>query len=147
MNDNYPDWVLANPNDPSYPWNRHDPDPIEFDVQVSMTIYKSTKVEDDQYILEKGVDYEYDDDGAHGFAYEDYDTSECDFVDDFAKQHYHPLALLKEYQDLLIEEKKKLEEENSREPKRELRIKIAELRNKIDDMDGWEWDDLSVEKE
>lgn len=139
--ENYPDWALANPNDPSFPWNQHDPDPVEVEVTAYLTIRKTTSVLDDRCLVEEFVEEEYDDEGhIYRTGGRNIDYSNCDFNEDFTEQHISPLILLKEYQGILIDELKKIESTASRS-------KIAELKHKIECCDGWDYESLEVERE
>lgn len=57
INDNYP---LGAANDPNAPFNKVDPEPIEIEVTISITLSKTVKIYVDDYIQEAP---EVDEDG------------------------------------------------------------------------------------
>lgn len=69
MSDNYPPGAA---NDPLAPYNQVDPEPIEIEVTVSITLSKTVKIYVDDYIQEAP---EVDEDGHYHKG--DIDFSEC----------------------------------------------------------------------
>ena len=69
INDNYP---MGAANDPNAPYNQVDPEPIEIEVTVSITLSKTVKIYVDDYIQEAP---EVDEDGNYYSG--GIDFSEC----------------------------------------------------------------------
>lgn len=90
MNDNYP---LGAANDPNAPYNEIEPPKREFNVTISQTLSRSTKVSTDQYIPV----YNYDEDMG---TIETYDTSNTNWKEVYENEDFkiqELISILKSY--------------------------------------------------
>lgn len=90
MNDNYP---LGAANDPNAPYNEIEPPKREFNVTISQTLSRSTKVSTDQYIPV----YDYDEDMG---TIETYDTSNTNWKEVYENEDFkiqELISILKSY--------------------------------------------------
>ena len=87
--------------DPNAPYNQVDPPKQEFEVTITQTISKTLPIWTDQY----NYICERDEDG--GFV--DYDTSDTNWHDVYAEDHYTPLQLIALFKRML-EQKEEIPE-------------------------------------
>ena len=91
-------------HDPSAPWNQRNPEEKEFDMTVSQTLSKNTKVLSSDYTEESEV--EFDDEG-HRTGYSWYDTENIDWAKEYhANEHYTPIQLIGHLKTFLTEQLK-----------------------------------------
>ena len=72
--------------DPRAPWNEQEVPEKQFDVCISQTLSKSTRVTTNDYVPE----VDQDEDGYHDYS----DTSDTDWKEAYGKDHYTPLQLI-----------------------------------------------------
>lgn len=82
--------------DPRAPWNEQEVPERQFDVCISQTLSKSTRVTTNDYIPE----VDQDEDG----VYESTDTSDTDWEAAYNKDHYTPLQLINLFKESLLDE-------------------------------------------
>lgn len=116
-------------NSPNTPWNEPFVPNHEFDVEVSVTLSKSTTVTTNAYKPE--VDEE------DGCVW--YDTGDVDWVEDYDSQHLDIIELLEALQGLAKEKLEKCKDLSISEKNR--------LNRLIEEADGWESTEKSVEEE
>lgn len=116
-------------NSPNTPWNEPSVPDHDFDVTVSVTLSKSTTVTTNDYM--PCVD---DEDGS---VY--YDTGDVDWVEDYDSQHLDIPELLEALQGLAKEKLEKCKDLSISEKNR--------LNRLIEEADGWESTEKSVEEE
>ncbi len=79
-------------HDPRAPWNQHDPEPRQYDCEVTVTLYKTMPVNTMNYIEEAP-------------EYPDYlggvDLSEVDWEEEYRDQYYSVPTLLEKMADML----------------------------------------------
>lgn len=107
--------------DPRAPWNEQEVPERRFDVCISQTLSKSTRVTTNDYIPEVDQD--------EGGVYKLTDTSDTDWKKAYNNEHYTPLGLIQEFKEML-----------------EKNTPIPETRRKhlIDECMNWIEDDLEV---
>lgn len=122
------------------PWNEPTIPDKEFEIQVSQTLVKTCDVVTDKYIPgASGVDYDSDDEGgcvAIGWQEPD-DTSDVDWEKEYKDQHYTILELLAELENMAKKELESISPKSSRG---------RELKNIIEECQGWELDDSEYEE-
>ena len=80
--------------DTSYaPWNEQEVHKRQFDVCISQTLSKSTRVTTNDYVPE----VDQDEDGYHDYS----DTSDTDWKRAYKNEHLTPLHLISEFKDFL----------------------------------------------
>lgn len=79
--------------DPIAPWNEQEAPERQFDVCISQTLSKSTRVTTNDYVPE----VDQDEDG----VYELTDTSDTDWKEAYENEHLTPLQLISEFKDFL----------------------------------------------
>lgn len=135
-NYNYP-WGADNED---APWNQVDVPEKEFEIQVSQTLVKTCDVITDKYIPgPSGVDYDSDDEGGFvAISYQEPDnTSDVDWEKEYKDQHYTILELLAELENMAKKELESISPKSSRG---------RELKNIIEECQGWELDDSEYEE-
>lgn len=90
MLSNYP---AGAEHDPNAPYNQHDPEPREIDVEYSCSLKKQTTIAVD--------DYEYWEDHDEDGGCCGYDYSGCDLWKAWKNDHYNPVELLARIASLL----------------------------------------------
>lgn len=122
------------------PWNQVDVPEKEFEIQVSQTLVKTCDVITNKYIPgPSGVDYDSDDEGGCiqiGYQEPD-DTSDVDWEKEYKDQHYTILELLAELENMAKKELESISPKSSRG---------RELKNIIEECQGWELDDSEYEE-
>jgi hypothetical protein len=88
-NSNYP----LGADTPYAPWNEQEVPERQFDVCISQTLSKSTRVTTNDYVPE----VDQDEDG----VYESTDTSDTDWKEAYKNEHLTPLQLIGEFKDFL----------------------------------------------
>ena len=78
--------------DPAAPWNEREVPERHFDVCISQTLSKSTKVKTNDYTLELNQDED-------GYPYSD--TSSTDWEEAYKVEHLTPLQLIEEFKNFL----------------------------------------------
>lgn len=84
---NYP---MGAENDPRSPWNEETIPEKEFNITISQTLSKDTRVWTDKYNYEGG--YLDKEDG--GYYVEELTTNEVPWKQEYEKQHYTPIQLI-----------------------------------------------------
>lgn len=139
---------------PDAPWNQSDPDPVDVEVCVSITLSKSVTISVTDYQAEEWEDWEKDDEGGtiHTGGV-DYDFSDSDLKGAYESTEYTIPDLLKELQQRVQKEYDQVEEEMkaqtslSRAQKRPYEVKLNKLQNLISACDDWNVDELEVVEE
>lgn len=125
---------------PDAPWNEVPVPEKGFDIIASQTLVKTCEVVTDKYIPgASGVDYDSDDEGgcvAIGYQEPD-DTSDVDWEKEYKDQHYTILELLAELENMAKKELESISPKSSRG---------RELKNIIEECQGWELDDSEYEE-
>ena len=122
------------------PWNEVPIPEKEFEITVSQTLVKTCDVITDKYIPgASGVDYDSDDEGGCvAISYqEDDDTSDVDWEKEYKDQHYTILELLAELENMAKKDLESISPKSSRG---------RELKNIIEECQGWELDDSEYEE-
>lgn len=136
-NSNYP--PMSQSEWDNAPWNEPTIPEKEFEIQVSQTLVKTCDVITDKYIPGPSwVEWESDEEGGHAIGCHDPDdTSDTDWEQEYKDQHYTILELLAE-----LEEMARKELENTAPNS----LRGKELKNIIDECQGWELDDSEYEE-
>ena len=115
--------------DPRAPWNEQEVPERQFDVCISQTLSKSTRVTTDDYV--PGVDPDED-----GYGYHDYsDTSDTDWWEAYKNEHLTPLQLIEEFKDFLTKHL----------PDPIIDVKgFRRFKHLIDECEGWTEDETEV---
>lgn len=112
---------------PYAPWNEQEVPKRQFDVCISQTLSKSTKVTTNDYVLE----VDQDKDG----VYESADTSATDWREAYKNEHLTPLQLIGEFKDFLTKHL----------PDPIIDIKgFRRFRHLIGECEGWKVDEAEV---
>lgn len=114
---------------PDAPWNQPVIPDKEFEVSVQETLCRISEIVTDNYIPG------YRDEEGY---WEDDDTSDTDWEEEYKNQHYTILQLLAELKEMAEKELKTLPKTDY---KRERKLKSI-----IEDCEGWELDDSEYEK-
>lgn len=123
--------------DPNAPWNQEELPEKTFDVCVSQTLSKSTKVTTNDYIPE---DNGLDEDGMY---YEDIDTSCTDWKEAYSgNQSSTPLELLEAFKTLLEEIVN-----GDNDSLQSLTSRRSEFKHLIEECEGWVEDELEIIEE
>ena len=92
--------------DPNAPWNEVEVPEKDFDVTCSQSLSKTVTVCTNNYIPgASGCDYEPDGEGGYSTIgwYEDDDTSDTDWAQEYHENDYHtPAQLLELFKDILV---------------------------------------------
>lgn len=82
-------------HDPNAPYNRKDPETIEFDANVCVTLTRRLTLSSDDAYYEEWEDAERDEDGhIYRTGGRELITDNVDFVDEYEKDYYSPKELL-----------------------------------------------------
>lgn len=127
-NDNYPPGAA---NDPNAPYNQRENDPIEVEVDYSISLFKPAVVETTNYETEEWEDYDFD-----GVEYShnggvDYIPTESDFRDEYNEQHMTPVQLIDRFKSIL---------EKLRDGE-EIKLEKGEIKYLIEECSDWEEQD------
>lgn len=115
--------------DPRAPWNEQEIPERRFDVCISQTLIKNTKVTTNDYV----PIVDQDDEGRH----HDYsDTSDTDWEEAYKNEHLTPLQLIDEFKGFLT---KHLPDPDTKEFRR--------FKHLIDECEGWTEDETEVIEE
>lgn len=124
-------------HDPSAPWNQHDQDPIEVDVDYSVVMMKTTTIETSDYDVEKWEECERDDEGhLVGVCGETYNYDNVEWKDEYSNQRMSPMELISTLEDICT---KLLNGE-------EIKISKANLKFIISECKDWDCDEENVDK-
>lgn len=117
--------------DPNAPWNEKENEEIEFDIFVSQTLSKSTKISTSNYAKVTTVEPENN-------LYEEYvDITNTDFEQEFKENgHYTPLQLIHTLKDLL---ESKMETFSKSEQ--------AKWKHVLKECEDWVEDDIEIMEE
>lgn len=115
---------------PDAPWNQEEVPERTFDVFISQTLSKSTRVTTNDYIHEVDLDED-------GYHYND-DTSDTNWIEAYKNEHFTPLQLISELKDFLTKHL----------PDPVIDIKgFKEAKNLISECEGWVEDEIEVMRE
>lgn len=139
-------------NDPNAPYNQHDNEPIDVDVNITITLSKDTTISTCDYIADEWEDWDSDDEG--GVVHTggiDYDFSNVDFVEEYGKSEFTIPQLLDELVKLAQDKINSIRDsqEFSESGKTRNGKKIQEIRRLqaiINDASGWEEQETEVER-
>lgn len=128
-NSNYPPGLSD--RTPGAPWNDGGQPEEDVDCLYSVVLTRSATISTTQYTKDEWEDYDFD-----GVEYShtggvEYDFSDCDFLDEFEKQHLTPIQLIARFEDIL----KKLRDGE------ELKLRKSEIKFLLEECDGWEEQD------
>ena len=125
-------------HDPSAPWNQHDPEPVDVDVEYSVVMMRSITIETTDYDVEKWEECERDDDGhLVGVCGETYNYDNVNWRKEYSEQHLTPIELIDELKNIcekLINDKNFNIVTNER------------LQYLINECKDWDWDEEDVSK-
>ena len=116
--------------DPRAPWNEQEVPERQFDVCISQTLSKSTRVTTNDYVYE----VDQDEDG----VYETADTSDTNWEKAYKGEHLTPLQLIGEFKDFLTK--------HLPDPIVDL-AEHKKWKNLISECEGWVEDELTVLEE
>ena len=127
--------------DPNAPWNEVEVPEKDFDVTCSQSLSKTVTVCTNNYIPgASGCDYEPDGEGGYSTIgwYEDDDTSDTDWAQEYHENDYHtPAQLLELFKDILVRD---LENGN---PFRSEKY----TKQLIEECEGWTEDETDFERD
>lgn len=120
--------------DPRAPWNEQEVPERQFDVCISQTLSKSTRVTTNDYVPE----VDQDEDGYHDYS----DTSDTDWKEAYDKDHYTPLQLINLFRRHLSDELNSI----INKPNQDLKRKKY-LEKLISECSDWTEDETEVMEE
>lgn len=120
--------------DPRAPWNEQEVPERQFDVCISQTLSKSTRVTTNDYVPE----VDQDEDG----VYESTDTSDTDWEAAYNKDHYTPLQLINLFKESLSDELNSITNKSNPDLKRK-----KYLEKLISECSDWTEDETEVVKD
>ncbi len=115
--------------DPRAPWNEQEVPERQFDVCISQTLSKSTRVTTNDYVPE----VDQDEDG----VYESADTSDTDWKEAYKNEHLTPLQLIEKFKEFLTKHLPDLVGISG----------FKEFKRLIKECEGWVEDELTVLEE
>lgn len=113
------------------PWNEREVPERQFDVCISQTLSKNTRVITNDYVPE----VDQDEDGYHDYS----DTSDTDWKEAYDKNHYTPLQLINLFRRSLSDELNSI----INRPNQDLKRKKY-LERLISECSGWTEDETEV---
>ena len=132
-NGNYPPGVSD--STPGAPWNDHDNEPIEVDVDYSVVMLRNATIKTTDYEIEKWEDCERDDDGYFvGVCGESYNYDNTDWKEEYSNQCMSPIELIGVLEEIC---KKLLDGE-------ELKINNERLQYLLGECKDWDCDEEEV---
>ena len=146
-NYNYP----VGSDTPDAPWNQCDTPELTFEVTISQSLSRTTKVTTNDYVEgEVSEDADHDDEGNWftTFTQGPPDTSDTDWRGAYSNEHSTPLELIAELKKSKEREARHLEAQiliaTDDETKRTLKKLLRRAQYSISECDGWIEDDCEI---
>lgn len=133
---------------PNAPWNQKKLKPLDVNCYISCSLSKDVTVTTSNYITEEWEDYDIDTEGNCTHTVEvNYDYSNCNFNEDYHREHYSIPELLKQLEVFLhsaIEDLEKSAPEITAENKVAKRTQLKIYKQMLGDCKGWTLDEEEV---
>lgn len=141
-------YPLGTEHDPNAPWNQKKPKPLNVNCYISCSLSKDVTVTTSDYITEEWEDYDIDTEGNCTHTVEvNYDYSNCNFNEDYHREHYSIPELLKQLEVFLHSAIKDLEKSAPEITAGDKATKKTQLRiykQMLEDCKGWTLDEEEV---